>query len=147
MLRPLKPSSFWSLPFHFLSSSLHLLLPSLLLFSLLNCKYQVPFILFCYFYYIVVLVIFFSLVDRRSSSRTVLSSVAVCKYNFISVPGSHGEKQNKMFHFYSLSLHFSLHNFPFSPINVITVLFIVYWGRGALSFHRGGKIGGFVLLF
>lgn len=64
MLKSLKPNSFWSLPFSTSSSSLCLQVPSFLLFffSLLNCKYQVPFILFCYFcyyYYIVVLVIFF----------------------------------------------------------------------------------------
>lgn len=65
MLKHLKPNSFWSLPFHslFSSSPCPLLPSSLLFFSLLNCKYQVPFILFCYFcyycYYIVVLVIFF----------------------------------------------------------------------------------------
>lgn len=76
-----------------------------------------------------------------------LSSVAVCKYDFISVPGSGGEKQNKMFHFYSLSLHFSLHNFLFSPINVvINVLFIVLCFLagvgGSFLFHWGGKIEG-----
>lgn len=142
MLKPLKPNSFWSLPFHsFLSSSLCLLLPSfLLLFSLLNCKYQVPFILFCYFcyycYYIVVLVIFFFSSRPVQQRPDCLSSVAVCKYNFISVPCSGGEKQNKMFHFYSLFLHLSLHDFPLSPINVvITVLFIVLcYLRGVVGF-------------
>lgn len=159
MLRPLKPNSFWSLPFHSSSSSsLCLLLPSFLLFSLLNCKYQVPFILFCYFcyycYYIVVLVIFFFSSRPAQQRPDCLSSVAVCKYDFISVPGSGGEKQNKMFHFYSLSLHFSLHNFPLSPINVvITVLFIVLcffggWGLGgSFLFHQGGKIKGIYFIF
>lgn len=112
---------FGASPFHsFLSSSLCLLLPSvLLLFSLLNCKYQVPFILFCYF--LLLLLLYCCYCNFFFSSRPVqqrpdcLSSVAVCKYNFISVPGSGGEKQNKMFHFYSLSLNFSLHDFPFSP--------------------------------
>lgn len=59
-----------------------------------------------------------------------------------------------MFHFYSLSLHFSLHNFPFSLINVvITVLFIVLcffggWEWGNLFFSTGVvKIEGFVFLF
>lgn len=138
MLKPLKPNSFWSLPSHsFLSSPLPSasLFPPL--FSRLNCKYQVPFILFCYFcyycYYIVVLVIFFFFSSRPAQQcRDCLSSVAVCKY--ISVPGSGGEKQNKMFHFYSLSLHFSLHDFPFSPINVvITVLFIVLCFLGGVG--------------
>ncbi len=151
MLKPLKPNSFWSLPFHsFLSSSLCLLLPSfLLLFSLLNCKYQVPFILFCYFcyycYYIVVLVIFFFFSSRPAQQRPdCLSSVAVCKYDFISVPGSGGEKQNKMFHFYSLSRHFSLHDFPFSPHkcchNCFIYCIVFFWeggGVGDLLFSTG----------
>lgn len=82
-----------------------------------------------------------------------LSSVAVCKYNFISVPCSGGEKQNKMFHFYSLFLHLSLHDFPLSPINVvITVLFIVLcYLRGVVGFFflvpRGGKIEGLYIFF
>lgn len=102
----LKPNSFWSLPSHsFLFSSLCLLLTSVLLFSLLNCKYQVPFILFCYFcyycYYIVVLVIFFfSLVDRCSSSRTVYpQSQSVNMISFQSLVKEGKTEQNVSFLF------------------------------------------------
>lgn len=126
MLKPLKPNSFWSLPFHsFLFTSLCLLLPSfLLLFSLLNCKYQVPFILLLLLLYCSCNFFFFS--SRPVQQRLVcLSSVAVCKYNFNSVPGSLGEKQNKCFIFI-LSPSLSLFTTPFSTINVVvTVLFIV----------------------
>lgn len=121
MLKSLKPNSFWSLPFHSsLSSSLCLQVPSFLLFSLLNCKYQVPFILFCYFcyycYYIVVLVIFFSFppVEWRSSVRAIILSRSLyIRFHFS--PWFRRGKQNKTFHFYSLSLNFSLQSGLFSP--------------------------------
>ena len=77
---------FGASPFHsFLSSSLCLLLPSvLLLFSLLNCKYQVPFILFCYFLLLLLLYccycnFFFSSRPVQQQRPDCLSSVAVCK--------------------------------------------------------------------
>lgn len=90
-------------------------------FSLLNCKYQVPFILFCYFYYcyyIVVLVIFFfffSLVDRRSSGRTVYpQSQSVNTISFQSLV-QEGKNRTKCFIFI-LSPSISLFTtFPFSP--------------------------------
>lgn len=157
MLKLLKTRQLWSLPLPspFLLTPHAFCFPLFLLFSLLNCKYQVPFILFCYFcycYYIVLVIFFFS--SRPAQQQPdCLSSVAVCKYDFISVPGSGGKKQNKMFHFYSLSLHFSLQDFPFSLISVvITVLFIVSCffggeGGGSLAFHQGGKIEGYVCFF
>lgn len=120
MLKPLKPNSFWSLPSHsFLSSPLPSasLFPPL--FSRLNCKYQVPFILFCYFcyycYYIVVLVIFFffSLVDRHSSVGTVYpQSQSVNTFQSLV---QEGKNRTKCFIFIlspSISLFMT---FPFPP--------------------------------
>lgn len=144
MLKPLKPNSFWSLPsLSFLFSSLCLLLPSILLFSLLNCKYQVPFILFCYFcyycYYIVVLVIFFSLVDRCSSSRTVYpQSQSVNMISFQSLVQEGKTEQNVSFLF-SLPSFLSSQLSLFTIIAVITVLFIVLcWGAGGGVFWNWG---------
>lgn len=147
MLKPLKPNSFWSLPFHsFLSSSLCLLLPSFLLFSLLNCKYQVPFILFCYFcyycYYIVVLVIFFFFSSRPVQQRPdCLSSVAVCKYDFISVPFQEGKNRTKCFIFIlspSISL-FTTFSFPHKCCHKCFIYCIVFFwqGMGDLFFSTG----------
>lgn len=61
MLKIPKPNLFWSLPFHSFSlSSLCLLSPSsLLFFSQLNCKYQVPFILFYFVIFIIVIILLF----------------------------------------------------------------------------------------
>lgn len=111
--------AFLSIP-PFSSSSLCFPLPPSSFFSLLNCKYQVPFILFCYFcyycYYIVVLVIFFfSLVDRRSSGRTVYpQSQSVNTISFQSLV-QEGKNRTKCFIFI-LSPSISLFTtFPFPP--------------------------------
>lgn len=157
MLKPLKPNSFWSLPFHsFLSSSLCLLLPSfLLLFSLLNCKYQVPFILFCYFcyycYYIVVLVIFFSSSRPVQQQPDCLSSVAVCKYDFISVPCSGGENRTKCFIFILSSSISLFTTFPFSHKcchNCFIYCIVFFEGVvGSFLVPQGGKIEGLKVVF
>lgn len=115
--------SFWINPFWFF-------------FSLLNCKYQVPFILlFLLLLYCCFCNYFFSLVDRRSSGRIVYSqsqSVNTISFQSLVQEG----KRNKMFHLYSLSLHCTL-LFPCCPIKVVmTALFIVLylWGSWLLFF-------------
>lgn len=106
-----------SIPFR--PSSLCLLLPSFLLFSLLNCKYQVPFILFCYFLLLLLLYCcscnFFSLVDRRSSGRAVYpQSQSVNTISFQSLV-QEGKNRTKCFIFI-LSPSISLFTtFPFLP--------------------------------
>lgn len=141
----LRSNSFWSLPFQsFMSFSFPL--SSFFFFSQLNCKYQVPFILFCYFcyYYIVVLVIFFS--SRPAQQQPdCLSSFTVCKYDFISVPDSWGEKnRTKCFIFIlspsislfitSLFSHKCCHN---CFIYCIVAFFVLFW-RVKGFFHCGG---------
>lgn len=128
-LKPLKPNSFLEppLPFVFIFIPLPSSSLSSFFFPLLNCKYRVPFILFCYFCcycYYIVLVIFFSVVDRCSSSRAVYpQSQSVNTISFRSLV-QEGIKQNKMSNFYSLSLHFSHHNFPLLMLSWL-FLFIV----------------------
>lgn len=141
MLKPLKPNSFWSLPF--LSVPIPLPFAPLYppLFSQLNCKYQVPFILFCYFcyycYYIVVLVIFFSLVDRRSSVRTVYpQSQSVNTFQSLV---QEGKNRTKCFIFIlspSISLFMT---FPFPHKcrhNCFIYCIVFFWGVGG-SFPLG----------
>lgn len=114
-------------------------IPSQLLFffSLLNCKYQVPFILlFLLLLYCCSCNYFFFSSRPAQQWRDCYFSIAVCKYNFISVPGSGGKtEQNVSFLFSLPPLHSLL--FPCFPIKVVmTALFIVLylWGSWFL-FH------------
>lgn len=109
-----------SLPVHSYESSSHCFPLSCSLFSLLKCKYQVPFILlfFCYYCcYIVVILFFFFSSSRPVQQRLVcLSSVAVCKYKLQFTPLFNRETTEQMFHFYSLSLYVSLYtSLPLPP--------------------------------
>lgn len=135
----------WSLPFipPHLHPSAFCFPPLSPFFSLLNCKYQVPFILFCYYcYYIVVLVIFFSLSSRPAQQLPgCLSSVAVCKYDFISVPGSGGEKTEQ-----NVSFLFSLPPFlsvllslvPHKCCHYCFIYCTVFSGHGWYSLSTSG---------
>lgn len=105
------------------------------LFSLLNCKYQVPFILFCY-YIVLVFFFFFSLVGRRSSGGTVYpQSQSVNTISFQSLVQEGKTEQN-------VSFLFSLPPFlsslpPCSAINVVMTFIycIMFVGfLGAFSF-------------
>lgn len=114
-----QPNRIWSLPFHsFLLSPLCLLLPFIhfLFFSLLNCKYHVPFILFCSVITLLLLLFFFFFFRRPVQQQLVcLSSVTVCKYEFNSVPCSVGKSRtNVSFCYLSPSLSLSVVS-PFPP--------------------------------
>lgn len=109
-------------------------IPSLLFFSLLNCKYQVPFILLFLLLLYCSCNFFFSLVDRRSSGRIVYSqSQSVNTISFQSLVQEGKTEQNVSFLFSLPSSHSLL--LPCIPINVVmTALFIVLylWGSWVL---------------
>lgn len=118
------------------------------LFSLLNCKYQVPFILFCYY---IVLVFFFFLSSRPAQQRRdCLSSVAVCKYNFISVPSPGGKNRTKCFIFIlspSISL-FITSLFCHKCCHDFYLLYHVCWVLGCFFLSSySGKLEGIQLFF
>lgn len=128
MLEPWNPRLFGASPSSSSSSS-----ASLLLFSLRNCKYQVPFILLFLLLLYCCSCNFFSLVDRRSSVRTVYpQSQSVNTISFQSLV-QEGKHRTKCFIF-TLSPISLFTTFPFPPINVvITVLFIVLFFLGGVG--------------
>lgn len=131
------------MPQPLLEPSVPLLLPLPLSPSLSfsHCKYQVPFFIsFFLLLYCSCNFILFSLAEGSwCSSDQAPTPQSVCKYNFISVPGSGGKNRTKCFsRFYSLPPFLSR---CLSHINIMITLFIVFL-RGFILFLWGGFVVG-----